>query len=92
MVKASSAAKRERQNKAKKMRNKETKSSVRTAIKKFQLATHAADMEMDVITEKFNLAIKLLDKAGSKGVLHANTVSRKKSRLQVQYNALQTKE
>lgn len=86
MFNTSSAAKRERQNEKRRMRNREAKSTVRTAIKKFQLATQAQDR--DLAKEKFDLAIKLIDTAGSKGVYHANTVSRKKSRLAQQYNAL----
>jgi small subunit ribosomal protein S20 len=88
--KSGSAAKRERQNKTRRMRNKETKSAVRTAVKKFQIARNSEDTV--VTKEKFDLAIKLLDKAGTKGVLHRNTVARKKSRLQKQYNALTVSE
>ncbi len=90
MFNTSSAAKRERQNETRRMRNKETKSAVRTAVKKFQLAVQVKDQ--DLAKEKFDLAIKLIDTAGSKGVYHANTVSRKKSRLHAQYNALQKAE
>ena len=86
MFNTSSAAKRERQNEKRRMRNREAKSAVRTAIKKFQLATQAQDK--DLAKEKFDLAIKLIDNAGSRGVFHSNTVSRKKSRLAQQYNAL----
>ncbi|MDD3789970.1 MAG: 30S ribosomal protein S20 [Sphaerochaetaceae bacterium] len=86
MLKYDSAAKRERQNKARRQRNRETKSAIRTAVKKFQLAVQAEDK--DLAAEKLNVAIKLIDKSGSKGVYHRNTVSRKKSRLQTQFNAL----
>ena len=86
MFNTSSAAKRERQNEKRRMRNRETKSTVRTAVKKFQLATQAQDK--DLAKEKFDLAIKLIDNAGSRGVFHSNTVSRKKSRLAQQFNAL----
>ncbi|HLW21571.1 MAG TPA: 30S ribosomal protein S20 [Sphaerochaetaceae bacterium] len=86
MFNTSSAAKRERQNEKRRMRNREAKSAVRTAIKKFQLATQAQDK--DLAKEKFDLAIKLIDNAGSRGVFHSNTVSRKKSRLAQQFNAL----
>lgn len=86
MLKYDSAAKRERQNKARRLRNRETKSAIRTAVKKFQLAVQAEDK--DLAAEKLNVAIKLIDKSGSKGVYHRNTVSRKKSRLQTQFNAL----
>jgi len=83
---SSSAAKRERQNEKRRLRNRETKSAVRTAIKSFQNAASSNDTSN--VKEKFDLAIKLLDTAGSKGVFHANTVSRKKSRLQAQFNAV----
>lgn len=90
MFNSSSAAKRERQNEKRRMRNRETKSAVRTAVKKFQLAADAKDMAL--AKEKFDVAIKLLDTAGGKGVIHRNTVSRKKSRLYARYNALQKAE
>ena len=86
MFNTSSAAKRERQNEKRRMRNRETKSAVRTAVKRFQLAVQAQDKAL--AKEKLDLAIKLIDTAGTKGVYHANTVSRKKSRLSVQYNSL----
>ncbi len=86
MLNSSSAAKRERQNEKARLRNRETKSAVRTAIKSFQMAANSSDTSS--VKEKFDLAIKLLDTAGSKGVYHANTVSRKKSRLQTQFNAV----
>ncbi len=76
-----------RQNEKKRLRNRETKSAVRTAIKNFRVAASGADTA--VAKEKFDLAIKLLDTAGSKGIYHANTVSRKKSRLTAQFNAVE---
>ncbi|MGI6466175.1 MAG: 30S ribosomal protein S20 [Sphaerochaetaceae bacterium] len=81
---ASSAAKRERQNKKRRLRNKAAKSAIRTAVKKFEVAAQANDK--DLAKEKFDVAIKLIDSAKTKGVYHANTVARKKSRLQVRYN------
>jgi small subunit ribosomal protein S20 len=83
---SSSAAKRERQNEKRRMRNRETKSAVRTAVKKFQAAVTASDKTL--AKEKLDLAIKLIDTAGSKGVLHRNNVSRKKSRLYAVYNKM----
>jgi small subunit ribosomal protein S20 len=82
---SSSAAKRERQNEKRRLRNKAVKSEIRTAVKKFQLATAANDQEL--AKEKFDLAIKLIDKSQTKGVYHSNTVARKKSRLHARYNA-----
>lgn len=86
MFNSSSAAKRERQNVTRRLRNRETKSEVRTSVKKFQAAVESKDKT--VAEETLVHAIKLLDTAGSKGTLHRNTVSRKKSRLYAQYNAL----
>lgn len=81
-----SAEKRERQNKARRMRNRQTKSTVRTAIKKFEAACLKGDKE--TATEAMNLSFKLLDSATSKGVLHRNTSSRKKSRMYQSYKKL----
>lgn len=81
-----SAEKRERQNKARRMRNRQVKSTVRTAIKKFEAACAKGDK--DAATEAMNLSFKLLDSATSKGVLHRNTSSRKKSRMYQSYKKL----
>ena len=74
-----SAEKRERQNIVRRMRNRQAKSAVRTAIKKFDAAVAAGNKEL--ADETMKLSFKLLDSASSKGVLHRNTASRKKSRL-----------
>lgn len=74
-----SAEKRERQNVKRRMHNRMIKSSVRTQIKKFDAAVQAKDKE--AAKTAMDLSFKLLDSAASKGVLHKNTASRKKSRL-----------
>lgn len=74
-----SAEKRERQNAKRRMHNRQIKSTVRTAIKKFDAAVVAGDKAK--ASEAMALSFKLLDSAASKGVLHRNTASRKKSRL-----------
>ena len=74
-----SAEKRERQNVKRRMHNRMIKSSVRTQIKKFDAAVQAKDK--DAAKAAMDLSFKLLDSAASKGVLHKNTASRKKSRL-----------
>ena len=74
-----SAEKRERQNIVRRMRNRQAKSAVRTAIKKFDAAVVAGNKEL--AEETMKVSFKLLDSAASKGVLHRNTASRKKSRL-----------
>ena len=74
-----SAEKRERQNVKRRMHNRMIKSSVRTQIKKFDAAVQAKDK--DAAKTAMDLSFKLLDSVASKGVLHKNTASRKKSRL-----------
>ena len=61
------------------MHNRMIKSSVRTQIKKFDAAVVAGDQE--AAKDAMALSFKLLDSAASKGVLHRNTASRKKSRI-----------
>ena len=56
------------------------KSSVRTQIKKVLTAVKAG--ELANADNEFKLAAKLLDRAGAARVMHRNTASRYKSRLQ----------
>ncbi|MGD1817906.1 MAG: 30S ribosomal protein S20 [Pleomorphochaeta sp.] len=74
-----SAKKRERQNKSRRMRNRAIKSEVRSAIKEFEKCILAGDKAAAEVAMKESF--KLLDSATSKGVLHRNTSSRKKSRI-----------
>jgi small subunit ribosomal protein S20 len=67
-----------RQNEKRRLRNRAVRSRVRTAIKTAGAALGAggADAASSVVE-----AIRVLDKAVTKGVLHPNTASRKKSGL-----------
>lgn len=60
------------------------KSALRTAIKKAKLAIANND---DVADESVRKAVKLIDKAVAKNVLHKNTAARKKSQLAKALNA-----
>ncbi len=80
-----SAEKRERQNRVRRMRNRAAKSTMRTAIKKFEAAVLADDK--DKAKNALDLSLKLLDSTANKGIIHHNTANRKKSRLQLKYNA-----
>lgn len=79
MPNSPSASKRLRQNKVHQARNKATKSAMRSQIKKVVAAARAGDIE--TAETEFKLATKKLDRAGAKGVIHANTAGRYKSRL-----------
>lgn len=74
-----SAKKRLRQNKVRQARNKAIKSSMRTQVKKVRVAATAGDVE--TAEKEFRVAAKKLDRAGAKGIIHANTAGRYKSRL-----------
>ena len=79
MANTKSAEKRIRTSLKRNLRNRAVKTNVRTTIRKFVEDKTAATLR---------LAISTLDKAVSKGVLHRNTASRKKSRLTKKLNAL----
>jgi small subunit ribosomal protein S20 len=67
-------------------RNVAIRSSVKTAIRKFRDAADAGDKEKAVELQRD--AAKKLDKAVTKGVLHANQAANKKSALAKRVNAL----
>ncbi len=81
-----SAEKRERQEAKRRLINRAAKSKVRTQIKKFDQAIIKGDKE--VAAAELKESCKLLDAAASKGVMHKNTASRKKSRLTRAFNKL----
>ncbi|KAB7708713.1 30S ribosomal protein S20 [Bacillus aerolatus] len=65
-------------------RNNHQKSAMRTAVKKFETAVANNDENAKAL---FTEAVKGLDKAAAKGLIHKNTVSRTKSRLMKKLNA-----
>jgi len=78
-----SAQKRHRQSLARYARNKSSRASVRTTVKKAREAI--ASGELDKAKEALRLATKALDQAASKGILHANNAARSVGRLAQAY-------
>ena len=78
-----SAKKRVKVNETKAMQNKATNSALKTAIKKANAAieTNAADKEAVV-----RVAIKKVDQAAAKNLIHKNCAARKKSALATKLN------
>jgi small subunit ribosomal protein S20 len=72
-----SQIKRNRQNEKARLRNKSVKSSLKTAIRKFNEATEAGDTEKAAVLLRD--ASRQLDKAVSKGVIHKNQAANRKS-------------
>jgi small subunit ribosomal protein S20 len=67
-------------------RNKAIKSKVKTFVKKVETAV--ANNDKEAAKEALKATITEVSKAGSKGVYHKNTVSRKISRLTKLVNSL----
>jgi small subunit ribosomal protein S20 len=80
-----SQIKRNRTNEAARLRNKAAKSEVKTRIK---TAIAAAQADSETAVEDLRMAIKRLDKAAARGIIHKNQASNRKSRLVRRINAL----
>ncbi len=86
MANIKSQIKRIRTNEARRLRNKSTKSSLRTSVRAAREAIASGDVEK--ATAATAAAGRRLDKAASKGVIHANQAANRKSALAVQVNAI----
>lgn len=74
-----SAKKRLRQNIKRRFHNRAIKRSVRTQCRKVREAAGVGDLVR--AEEEFRKACKLLDRAGTKRIIHPNAAARTKSRL-----------
>jgi small subunit ribosomal protein S20 len=81
-----SQIKRNRTNEIARVRNKSVKSSLKTAIRTFRTAADAGDQ--DAALAALTSASRQLDKAASKGVIHANQAANKKSAMAQRANEL----
>ena len=79
MANIKSQIKRNRQNEIARLRNKSVKSSLKTAVRKANEAIAAGDSA--VAEAAVRDAARKLDKAASKGVIHANQAANRKSSL-----------
>ena len=86
MANIKSQIKRNRQNEKRRLRNKSVKSSLKTAIRKFNEATVAGDAEN--ATALLRDASRKLDKAVSKGVIHKNQAANRKSAISKRLQSL----
>ncbi len=85
MANIKSQIKRNRTNEAARLRNKAARSEVKTRIKR---AVSAADYGTDTAADDLRVAVKRLDKAAARGIIHKNQASNRKSRLMLRINAL----
>ena len=83
MANIKSQIKRNRQNQKRHDRNKAVRSELKTRVKR---ALTAAEQGDEKAAEIVTSAVKRLDKAASKGIIHKNAAARRKSRLQKRVN------
>ena len=77
MANIKSQIKRNKTNEKARLRNKAVRSSLKTSVRKFREAAAAGDS--DNAGALLQQASRQLDKAASKGVIHANAAANKKS-------------
>ena len=88
MANIKSSIKRIATTEKKTLQNKSKKSALKTTLKKFDAAlTENAENTAELL----KAAVKSLDKAASKGIIHKNTAARKKSRLVARLHKLTQK-
>lgn len=81
-----SAKKRVKVTETKALQNKMAKSALKTAIKKFEAAVTAGDK--DQAAAAYTIAVKTVDKAVVKGLIHKNNAARKKSQFTLKLNKM----
>lgn len=86
MANIKSAIKRIKTTKKNDALNTSQKSAMRTAIKKVEVAVEKKDVQ--AAKEALIIAIRKIDKAATKGLIHKNAANRYKSRLSQKVNSL----
>lgn len=79
-----SAKKRVKVTAVKEMQNKVFKTSLKTVMKKYKAAVEAGDKEQ--AGKAYLIAVKQIDKAVAKGIIHKNNAARKKSQFTLMLN------
>lgn len=79
MANIKSQIKRNRQNEARRVRNKSARSFLRTKVKRFQEAIDSGDRA--AAEDAYRTAAREFDKAAGKGIIHRNKAANKKSSL-----------
>lgn len=85
MANIRSQIKRNRQNERRRLRNKSVRSELKTRTKR---ALQAAQAGTEQTPELLRLAVKRIDKAAAKGIIHKNQAANRKSRLMRRIAAL----
>ena len=86
MPNTQSAIKRVRQERKRRLQNRRVRTRMRTFVKKAQSAIAEGDQE--AASGAVVAAVREIDKAAQKGVIHQNNAARRKSRLMQRYNSM----
>ena len=81
-----SSAKRDQLAKARNAKNKAEKSALKTTVKKFSAAVESGDKT--AAAASFKAAVKAVDKAAGKNLIHKNNAANKKSKMAAKLNAM----
>ncbi len=84
MANTKSALKRMRSSEKRRVRNRRVRTEARTYVRQARAQIEAG--ELDEAKKSVALAVRALDKAAEKGVLHKNNAARRKSRLMEKLN------
>ncbi len=87
MANIKSSAKRVLVAKERAERNKADRSALKTSVKKFEAA--AAESNRENAEAAYKTAVKSVDRAVSKGLIHKNNAAHKKSQMAAKMNALE---
>ena len=79
MANIKSAIKRAGTNKKENLRNREEKSAYKTALRRFDEALQGDDKE--AAEKAYTFAVKTVDQAAAKGIIHKNAANHKKAQL-----------
>ncbi len=88
MANIKSQIKRIKVSERQRVRNKGSRSALKTYVTKFNTAVTAGDRSAAETALK--TAVKALDKAAEKGIIHKNNAANKKSRLTRKFNKIAT--
>ena len=81
MANIKSQIKRNRQNEKRRLRNKAARSEIKTRIKTSVRLAETEGTTDEATVDALNTAVRKLDKAASKGIIHKNQAANRKSRL-----------
>ena len=86
MANIKSSAKRDEKSKQLRAKNRADKTELKTMMKKFDAAV--ADGNRDAAVSAYKVAVKTVDRAACKGLLHKNNAAHKKSAMSVKLNEM----